>query len=793
MGCGPSKCCACACCGCCISPGSVLYDYEDDLPIQQNPAKHLDAASKIVPCLGSTLPCAPAGTIGTSASEEDENLDADLVEHPGPTLPCFPGNQPGQALSCFGGAKMLKIVVQHLRTKGFPLPAPVIGEPGNGLDPEQTRVGSDISSIYDRVRQTRQSDDNAADENSDVASFVSIPTSGSALARDSLPGMHGLVGHAHGLAHADSVPLSPKPTRHQRQHQHAASSVPFSHFQQTSTASHQHHHLPHHVRSSDHPALEAFKRGALSFAFSGGGFFFPYHLGIVIQLKDMGIITDRTPLAGASCGSIIVSCVNAGMDLHGLVGQLLEFAADCRTFGTAGRLRSVIEKFMTRQLPPDAAERCRGKTFISLTKVFPFLRPLIVSDYTTKEDLVQAIATSCHIPAYNDGSFMAVFRGQYFVDGGLVRHIPAFPHDVAAGRYVAGVSCVPFKFLESLPGVQRLQLLKALSVSPDMFHTFPFGWHEVGGLVLAPAEDPVLLQMVEMGKRDIATWAAAVGLTAYLSGSTTVPRHVSHVTAAAQGLGVAGGVSAHLHHHHDHHHGIGHTVAHGHVRKHTGHHVPHHHPHQQHVSHSSHSSHSSHGHKDQQRSHAAAAAMRLQSASSGMVQAAAAAAQAGAAAAAQAAAAAAAAAQKVTAAAATTAAPYAQMLLVASGLQSESSGPASEAAEEEEEAPGAGAGGGCAVPAMRVEEQAHTRLGGADSEAVEEWHDALEEEHQEPSTPELDQALLVAASVLDSCAAAPAAAMAAGAAGAERAAHGGVGAGGEAGAAAWQPAAEHAG
>lgn len=58
--------------------------------------------------------------------------------------------------------------------------------------------------------------------------------------------------------------------------------------------------------------------------------FVQYHLGCVIQLQDMGILTANTPLAGASCGAIIVGCVNSGLDLHGLVGQLLEFAADCR-------------------------------------------------------------------------------------------------------------------------------------------------------------------------------------------------------------------------------------------------------------------------------------------------------------------------------------------------------------------------------------------------------------------------------------------------------------------------------
>ena len=53
-------------------------------------------------------------------------------------------------------------------------------------------------------------------------------------------------------------------------------------------------------------------------------------VGVVTELKDMGVINDSTHLAGASCGAIIVSCVNAGMDLHGLVDKLLEVR------GTAG-------------------------------------------------------------------------------------------------------------------------------------------------------------------------------------------------------------------------------------------------------------------------------------------------------------------------------------------------------------------------------------------------------------------------------------------------------------------------
>ncbi len=59
---------------------------------------------------------------------------------------------------------------------------------------------------------------------------------------------------------------------------------------------------------------------------------------------------------------------------HVTIHPLPQFADDCRTNGTAGRLRYVIEHFMTKELPHDAHLRCNNKTHIQLTRVFPYLK-----------------------------------------------------------------------------------------------------------------------------------------------------------------------------------------------------------------------------------------------------------------------------------------------------------------------------------------------------------------------------------------------------------------------------------
>lgn len=71
--------------------------------------------------------------------------------------------------------------------------------------------------------------------------------------------------------------------------------------------------------------------------------------------------------------------------------------------------------------------------------MFPYLKTQIVSDFTSKEDLVQAIATSCHIPAYNDGSFVKEFRGQV---GKQVSCVRVFCFESDAGQWLEAAAFV---------------------------------------------------------------------------------------------------------------------------------------------------------------------------------------------------------------------------------------------------------------------------------------------------------------------------------------------------------------
>ena len=80
--------------------------------------------------------------------------------------------------------------------------------------------------------------------------------------------------------------------------------------------------------------------GNLGFGFSAGGFLYCYHLGILWELERLGVIRigGATLMAGASAGSLAIATFNSGLREQEATKALREFASDCRSQGTGGRL-----------------------------------------------------------------------------------------------------------------------------------------------------------------------------------------------------------------------------------------------------------------------------------------------------------------------------------------------------------------------------------------------------------------------------------------------------------------------
>ncbi len=79
-----------------------------------------------------------------------------------------------------------------------------------------------------------------------------------------------------------------------------------------------------------HPAVAALQAGSLGYGFSAGGLLFPYLLGVVSELGELGAIDERTNLAGASAGSLVVAVHRAGLSDSQVLDACLDLAEDCR-------------------------------------------------------------------------------------------------------------------------------------------------------------------------------------------------------------------------------------------------------------------------------------------------------------------------------------------------------------------------------------------------------------------------------------------------------------------------------
>lgn len=160
-------------------------------------------------------------------------------------------------------------------------------------------------------------------------------------------------------------------------------------------------------------------KSKFAFSFSPAGLLLPYHLGALDYLTSEGYVTEDTPLAGSSAGSlaVVISALNIPLDVAMKTIYALE--EDLRTNGTAYRLKKAVEEHMERILPDDAhlrLNRRRAPVFVTYTHVAR-LKGVLVSRFESKRDLIACLCASCNIPFYFSRKPTLKCRGYHCVDG----------------------------------------------------------------------------------------------------------------------------------------------------------------------------------------------------------------------------------------------------------------------------------------------------------------------------------------------------------------------------------------
>ncbi|XP_057803611.1 uncharacterized protein LOC131018943 [Salvia miltiorrhiza] len=228
------------------------------------------------------------------------------------------------------------------------------------------------------------------------------------------------------------------------------------------------------------------------FSFSAAGLLFPYHLGAARLLIEKGYIKETTPLAGSSAGAIVCAVIASGASMEEALRATKILADDCRLRGTAFRLGAVLRDVLDQFLPDDAHIRSNGRVRVAVTEILWRPRGVLVDQFDSKEDLINAVFTSSFIPGYLAPRPATMFRNRLCIDGGLTLFMPptSAAQTVRVCAFPAG----------------RLGL-KGIGISPDCNPENRASARELFKWALEPAADDVLDRLFELGYLDAAVWA----------------------------------------------------------------------------------------------------------------------------------------------------------------------------------------------------------------------------------------------------------------------------------------------
>ncbi|XP_008399785.1 patatin-like phospholipase domain containing 3 [Poecilia reticulata] len=164
-------------------------------------------------------------------------------------------------------------------------------------------------------------------------------------------------------------------------------------------------------------------------SFAGCGFLGIYHIGVASCLLEKApyLVKGATRLYGASAGALTASVLASQACIAKCCEDVIEVAKEARKRNLGPlhptfNLVKVLRSGLNRDLPSDAHVLASGRLCVSLTRVSDG-ENVLVSEFSSKEELIQALVCSCFIPIYC-GLIPPSFKGVRYVDGGISDNLP---------------------------------------------------------------------------------------------------------------------------------------------------------------------------------------------------------------------------------------------------------------------------------------------------------------------------------------------------------------------------------
>ncbi|MED6288660.1 Patatin-like phospholipase domain-containing protein 2, partial [Characodon lateralis] len=147
-------------------------------------------------------------------------------------------------------------------------------------------------------------------------------------------------------------------------------------------------------------------KGGWNLSFAGCGFLGIYHIGVASCLLEKApyLVKGATMLYGASAGALTASVLASQACIAKCCEDVIEVAKEARKrnlgpLHPSFNLVKVLKSGLNRDLPSDAHVLASGRLCVSLTRVSDG-ENVLVSEFSSKEELIQALVCSCFIPIY---------------------------------------------------------------------------------------------------------------------------------------------------------------------------------------------------------------------------------------------------------------------------------------------------------------------------------------------------------------------------------------------------------
>jgi hypothetical protein len=153
--------------------------------------------------------------------------------------------------------------------------------------------------------------------------------------------------------------------------------------------------------------------------FSGAGIYFWWQAGCAKYIRQYCDI-EEVPIIGASAGSLTSSLLLSGVDFDYAADTAIELA---NQFGVYNDKKSfvfwgpILRNWLEKILPNDISASQLNQLQVAITPASPFVSPKLVSGFVDKEDLIECLLASCHVPLLLDGKPFTEYRGEKYLDG----------------------------------------------------------------------------------------------------------------------------------------------------------------------------------------------------------------------------------------------------------------------------------------------------------------------------------------------------------------------------------------